>query len=373
MSNRLRPKLRALPADVVAVSDYARLAPEFMEPATWAWLEGGTGGLQALQANRSAFEACTVHPRVLVDCTQGHTRTRLFGRPLAHPLLLAPIGYQALLHPQGEIEAARGALETPFVISSFASRRIGDIAAAASGPTWFQLYLQPEREQSLALVRAAEEAGCDALVLTLDVPIKPASHGALKSGFRLPRDVSAVNLVGFAPAVPVHVPDGESAILRGMMRFAPRAADVEWLRSITPLPIVAKGLTHPDDARRLLALGCDGLIVSNHGGRALEAAPATLRVLPAIRAAVGAGVPVLVDGGLRSGVDAFKAVALGADAVMVGRPYAHALAVAGALGVAHVLKLMREDLEVTMALAGCPTLDDITHDAVCDFAPGETP
>ena len=364
MSNRQRPKLATLPADVVALRDYERLASGFMDEPTWAWLHGGTGGLQALEANRRAFEACSILPRVLVDCTAGHTRTALFGRPLEHPMLLGPIGYQRLLHPEGEVEAARGALETPLVISSFASRRIAEVAEAAAVAPWFQLYLQPERSQSLALVRAAEEAGCAAIVVTLDVPVKPASHAALKAGFRLPEDVSAVNLEGFAPIAPVVVPPGESLILRGMMRYAPRVEDVAWLRSVTALPIVAKGILRPGDARQVVALGCDGVIVSNHGGRALEAAPAALAMLPAVRAALGPDVPVLVDGGVRSGSDVFKALALGADAVVVGRPYAQGLAVAGALGVAHVVKLLREDLELTMALAGCPTLAAITADAI---------
>ena len=373
VSNRFRPKLDTLPTDVVALGDYDRLAAGFIDDPVRAWLDGGTGGLQALDANRRAFEAFRILPRVLVDGTQGHTRTSLFGQPLAHPLLLAPIGYQRLLHPEGEMEAARGALDTPLVISSFASQPIAEIARAASSPTWFQLYLQPERAQSLALVRAAEDAGCTALVLTLDVPVKPASHAALKAGFRLPDDVAAVNLAGFAPAAPVVVPPGESLILRGMMRYAPRPEDLTWLRSVTSLPIVAKGILHPDDARHVMALGCDGIVVSNHGGRALEDAPAALTMLPAIRAALGPSVPVLVDGGFRSGGDVFKALALGADAVMVGRPYAKGLAVAGALGVAHVLKLLREDLELTMALAGCPTLAAISPAALLPSAPGGLP
>ncbi|GIX38530.1 MAG: alpha-hydroxy-acid oxidizing enzyme [Silanimonas sp.] len=356
---RRQPPLSALPADVVALEDYARLASEFLAPPVLAWLEGGSGDGQALRSNREAFARHAILPRLLVDTTAGHTRRRLFGRELVHPVLCAPIGYQRLLHPEGECEAARGALDTPFLISTFASCRIADIAAAAAGPCWFQLYWQPERAQTLSLLRAAEEAGCEAIVLTLDVPVKPASRMALRAGFALPESVRAVNVEGFLPKAPVVVPPEESMILRGMMRYAPGPQDLAWLRTMTSLPLLAKGVLHPEDARRLVELGCDGLVVSNHGGRALESAPAALDRLPLIRDAVGPDLPLLLDGGIRSGGDVFKALALGADAVLLGRPLAHGLAVAGALGVAHVLRLLREDLELTLALAGCPRLTDI--------------
>lgn len=363
--NSARPKLTTLPHDLLSLADYARHARDFIDPPYWAWLEGGSGNQQALEANAAAYREHSIYNRLLVDCREGATRTRLLGQELAHPVLLAPIGYHRLVHPEGEIATAGGCLDTPLVISSMASTPIEDIARAAAGPLWFQLYFQPEREQTAQLLRRAEAAGCTVIVVTLDVPVKPNSHAAQKAGFALPEAVEAVNVSGYVPDRPVAVPPGESMILRGMMRYAPLWDDIAWLREQTKLPILAKGVSHPDDARALIDAGLEGVVISNHGGRALEAAPAPLAMLAATRAALGPVVPVLIDGGIRSGADIFKALALGADAVMIGRPQMHALAVAGSLGIAHMLKLLRDDLELVMALAGCPTIDSITTGALC--------
>jgi isopentenyl diphosphate isomerase/L-lactate dehydrogenase-like FMN-dependent dehydrogenase len=355
--------MAALPPDLLSLADYARLAREFMEPPVLAWLEGGSGGEQAVAANRSAFDRLTVYNRLLVDCRHGTTRTELLGHAMAHPILLAPIGLQRLVHPEGEVASARGALDTTMVVSTLASCPVEAIAAEAAGALWFQLYLQPSRDHTLALVRRAEQAGCRAIVVTLDTPIQPLSHATQMAGFALPGDVGPVHL-GFDAPVPVALPGGASRIFRGLMASAPSLDDLRWLRSATALPLVAKGVTHAGDARMLIDEGCDGLVVSNHGGRALDAAPSAIEALPAIREALGPGAVLLVDGGIRSGSDVFKAIALGADAVMIGRPQIHALAVAGDLGVAHMLRLLREELEVVMALAGCPTLADISGGAL---------
>jgi len=360
----MKPQLTALPPDLVSLADYARLAPDFIDPMVWAWLEGVSGDGEAARASIASFANYAIYNRLLVDCRAGSTRTRLVGQDLAHPILFAPIGYQHMLHPEGEVASARGCLDTVHITSSFASWPLEDIARAAAGPAWFQLYFQPEREQTEQLVRRAERAGYSAIMVTLDVPVKPSSRAAQQAGFALPQGVEAVNLRGYEPARPIAVPPGESMILRGMMSYAPRIDDLRWLRDLTDLPIIAKGVTHPDDARMLIEAGCDGLVVSNHGGRALEAAPAPLDRLSAIRAALGPDVPLLIDGAIRSGADIFKALALGANAVMIGRPFMHALAVAGSLGVAHMIKLLREDMELVMALAGCPDMASITRAAI---------
>ena len=348
-----------IPADMLSLADYAGAAGERLSPAVRAWLENGSGGEQALRANATAFDAYHIANRLLVDCRHGSTATMVLGHRLAHPVLLAPIGFQQLVHPQGEVAMAAGALDTVMIASSMASTPLEEIGAAAAGPFWFQLYLQPERRQTSALLRRAEAAGATAIMVTLDVPVKPLSLAAQKAGFRLPEAVEAVNLRGFLPDAPVTVPPGESMILRGMMRYAPLPDDLRWLRQQTSLPIIAKGVTHRDDATQLLALGMDALAVSNHGGRALECAPPALHMLPGIRAAVGPDVPLLLDGGIRCGADVLKALALGANAVMIGRPAMHGLAVAGSLGVAHLLQLLRDDLALVMALAGAPAIGDI--------------
>ena len=201
--------------------------------------------------------------------------------------------------------------------------------------------------------------GVFALVVTVDAPINGVRNRARRAGFTLPKHVRAVNLQGTSPPAASRLTPEQSGVFQGLMAHAPTWADLAWLRGETPLPVLVKGILHPDDALRTVDLGLAGMIVSNHGGRTLDGLPASITALPRVRTAVGADVPVLLDGGIRRGTDVFKALALGADAVLVGRPQVYALAVAGALGVAHILRVLREELEVTMALTGCPTLDSI--------------
>lgn len=363
-SASMKAPLENLPPDLISLADYGRLSADFIAPAIAAWLEGGSGHLQALKANRASFTRYSIYNRILSDLRRATTAISLLDVDLAHPILLAPLGYHRLVHPQGEIATARGALDTLCVVSSMASIAMEEIAEAAIAPLWFQLYLQPSREDTLRLIRRAEAAGYRAIMVTLDTPIQPASHAALKAGFAIPADIDAVHLRDNQPMRAVPVSEGQSAIFQGMMAQAFTADDLHWLRDATRLPILAKGVSHPHDAAALSDMGFDGIVVSNHGGRALDCAPAPLDVLPAIRAALGPDATILIDGGIRSGSDIFKAMALGANAVMIGRPQLHALSIAGSLGVAHMLKLLRDDLELVMALAGTPTIAAITADAL---------
>jgi len=210
-------------------------------------------------------------------------------------------------------------------------------------------------------VQRAEAAGYEALVLTVDAPTSGARDRERRAGFRLPPGVRAVNLDGLPPPPVVTLGPGQSALFDGLLRHAPTWDDVAWLQAQTRLPILLKGVLHEDDARQAARLGLGGVIVSNHGGRTLDTAPATAQVLPRIVDALAGGMPVLVDGGIRRGTDVLKAVALGANAVLLGRPYIHGLANAGAMGVAHVLRLLRDELEIAMALCGCSRLDQATR------------
>ena len=228
------------------------------------------------------------------------------------------------------------------------------------GPLWFQLYLQHDRGFTQALVQRVEAAGYEALVLTVDAPTSGVRDRERRAGFRLPPGVGPVNLAGLPPPPPPDLRPGQSALFDGLLHQAPTWDDVAWLQSITRLPVLLKGVLHPADARQAVAAGAAGLIVSNHGGRTLDTAPATATALPRVVQAVGGAVPVLVDGGIRRGTDVLKAMALGASAVLVGRPAVWGLANAGATGVAHVLRLLRDELEVAMALTGCATLADAT-------------
>ena len=355
-----------IPAGVHNAIDYERLAPQYLEAGRHAYVAGGCGWDQTVAANRAAFTRWAVLPRLLRDMRAGHTRLTLAGLDLPHPLLLAPVAHQRLAHPDAEVATARAAqaMGSCLVASTLSSCTLETITAAAGPARWFQLYLQPDRDHSLQLVRRAEAAGYRAIVLTLDASIQLASRSALQAGFTLPPDCVAANLAGYPQANAPAPAEGESRIFQGAMRHAPLWDDLRWLLAQTRLPVWVKGVLHPEDARALQAAGCAGLIVSNHGGRSLDGAPASLQQLPAVRAAVGAGYPLLLDGGIRSGADAFKALALGANAVLVGRLQVWALAVAGALGVAHMLQLLVEELHACMAQAGCAQLSDITPDAL---------
>lgn len=355
----------SIPSTIHNARDYEDAAARALSGPTYAYLAGGSGEDLTVAANRAAFAAWCIHPRLLADVSQGHTRVTLGEEQLPHPILLAPVAHQRLAHSRAELETARAAeaTNTHMVCSTLSSFALEEIARASSGGKWFQLYLQPRREDTLALVERAQAAGYTQLMVTLDAPLQAASRAAARAGFSMPADCTPGNITRPA-ALPVPVPAGQSRIFQGAMREAPSWTEVDALLQNASMPLWAKGILHPGDALALKARGFAGLVVSNHGGRSLDGAPASLDVLPGIRAAVGTDYPLLLDGGVRSGSDVFKALALGADAVMVGRLQVYALAVAGALGVAHMLKLLREELELCMALAGCATPQAITRESL---------
>lgn len=359
------PSAPSFAAPVERVGDYMSLAQTGLEPAVWRYLHEGSD--DAVAQNQRALAAVRVIPHPLRDLRGGHTRLTLLGQELAHPLVLAPIAYQRLLHTDGENASAMAASAQggQMLVSSLASQSFSDIVQASragadaaggnrAGP-WFQLYWQGERERSLRLMHRAIAAGCSAVVLTVDAPIKLAS-------MRLPGGVSAVNLEPPNPA-PLLGPT-QSRVFDGWMSQAPTWDDLAWLRAQTSCPLLLKGILDADDAERALTLGCDGLVVSNHGGRVLDGAPSSFDVLPEIAQRIQGRIPILLDSGIRSGREVFVALAMGARAVLIGRPYLWGLASGGAMGVAHTIRLLRDELEMTMALAGCARLDDIALDCL---------
>lgn len=355
--------LTAIPPDIVSAADYERYARNYINDSAWAYLQGGAADENTLKANSEAWQNLTLWPRVLADVRGGHTRCTLFGDTFAHPIILAPVASQLLFHPQGEQASvlAAGVMGGAAVVSTQASISLEDIASHAQGLLWYQLYWQGSREATLALVKRAESAGYRALVFTVDAPVSGARNREQRAGFSLPPDISRVNVK--PPSLPA-LKEGMSIVFDGLMAISPVWADIQWLVSQTKLPILLKGIIRADDAEKAITAGVSGLIVSNHGGRVLDSVPATMTALPEIAKAVNGAVPILVDGGIRRGTDIIKARAMGATAVMIGRPYIYALATAGALGVAHLIRLLREELEIAMALTGCKTLEDISADVI---------
>ncbi|UUX96058.1 alpha-hydroxy acid oxidase [Aquabacterium sp. J223] len=350
-----------IPPGITSLADHEAAARQRLDPAVWSYLAGGADDGHTLRANGGDWSALRLLPRLLRDLRLSDPATELFGRRLAHPVLLAPVAYQRLAHADGELASAlaASALGAGVVLSTLASTALEDVARvvigdAGRGPLWFQLYLQPDRGVTRELVQRAEAAGFEALVLTVDAAVRPAR-------FTLPAGVRAVNLRPQDEAVQGEAGRPASAI-DDLLAHAPTWRDVEWLRTQTRLPLLLKGVLRADDARQAVALGVSGLVVSNHGGRTLDTAVSTAWALPRIADAMHGSVPLLVDGGIRRGTDVLKAVALGASAVLIGRPQVHGLAVAGAHGVAHVLRLLTDELRMAMAQCGCARLDDVDRD-----------
>lgn len=362
-SSTKSPAIEALPEGLANLADFEEPARVRVDEQAWAYLHGGAADELTLRANRTAWDQLRLHPRVLRDLSGGHTRVQLLGRELQHPILLAPIAYQRLFHADGELAIAHAAAaqSAGLVLSAQASVTMEEVAApmladAQAGPLWFQLYWRDDRDFMQTLLQRVERAGYQALVLTVDAPVHGARDRERRVGFKLPDDIRAVNLGGRKK--PLDLQPGQSALFDGLMPRAATWAEIDWLREHSRLPLLLKGVSHVDDAKRALQCGVAGLVVSNHGGRALDTLPATAELLPPLRAALGPEALLLVDGGIRRGTDVLKAMALGANAVLLGRPYVHALAAAGALGVAHALRLLRDELEIAMALSGCKTLLD---------------
>jgi 4-hydroxymandelate oxidase len=346
--------------------DYERLAPGRMSEMAWEFISSGAADELTCRWNREAYQRIRLLPRHLVDVSSLDTRVRLFGAEMPHPVLLAPVAYQKLMHADGEIGTVRGAGAegATMVLSSFSTVSLEEVAASATSPLWFQLYIQPDRGFTLELVRRAEAAGFKALVVTVDTPVLGARYREHRVNFMLPAGLVQANLAGLDSATGRHhMPTGQgiySPVLDPKLTWR----DIDWLRAHARLPIILKGIMNPGDAAKAAESGVSGLIVSNHGGRNLDTAPATIDALPAVVASVGGRMPVLVDGGIRRGTDVLKALAFGASAVLIGRPYTYGLSVGGADGVAHVIQILRRELERAMALSGLPTISSINASAI---------
>jgi 4-hydroxymandelate oxidase len=353
-----------MPVGPVTLADFEPLARKRMTHMAYEYIAGGAGDEITLRDNQAAFDRIRLHPRVLVDVSRLDTRLTLFGQALDFPILLAPTAYHRIVHPDGEIATVRGAAAAgaTAVISSFATTSIEDVAKAATGPLWFQLYVNKDRGFTRDLVQRAEAAGCRALCVTVDSPTTGLRHRETRARFALPPGLERSNLKGLVTgAGGATRPEGSiyNVVLDPTLTWK----DIEWLRGLTKVPVLIKGVLGPDDAARGAAAGV-GIIVSNHGARNLDGVPATIDALPRVADAVDGRVPILMDGGVRRGNDVLKALASGASAVLIGRPYLFGLAVQGADGVAKVVQILRREFEMSMALMGRRSLKEIDRSAL---------
>jgi 4-hydroxymandelate oxidase len=343
-------------APALTVADVRRAARRVLPRMVWDYFRAGADAEITRRANLRAFRRRQLLPRVLVDVSAVSTECALLGAALPHPILIAPTAYHKLAHPEGELATARGAAAAGalYVVSTLATTSLEEVAAASAAPKWFQLYAHKDRGVTRALALRAHAAGYRAIVLTVDTPVLGRRLADVRNAFALPEGLAMENLRAAAQV--------EHAAVRHDATLGWK--DLEWLAGLTPLPLVVKGVLRADDAARAVAAGAAAVLVSNHGGRQLDGVPATLEVLPAVADAVAGRCPLLVDGGVRWGSDVLKALALGARAVLVGRPVLWGLATGGAAGVTRVMSMLRDELSMAMTLAGCPDLAAVTRDLV---------
>lgn len=361
------PPLSVIPPQIACVADYEAYAQARVMPASWAYLNSAAADQLTRRDNRQAWDAIRLQSRNMVSMSGGHTELTLLGTRYKHPVFIAPVAYHRLAHRDGELATALAAqaMQAGMVLSTLSSVSLEEVAANTTAPLWFQLYLQADKAQTMMLVKRAEQAGFRALVVTIDAPVTGVRNAEQRAGFTLPPHVTAANLAGMPVAQRHTAAAGNSPVFgSGLADSMPTWDDIAWLVSATHLPVLVKGVLNPQDARDAIRAGVAGIIVSNHGGRVLDTLPATIQALPGVAREVDGRVPVLLDGGIRRGTDIVKALALGASAVMVGLPVIHGLAAAGATGVAHVLHILRTELEIAMVLCGCKRLDEIGKDVI---------
>jgi isopentenyl diphosphate isomerase/L-lactate dehydrogenase-like FMN-dependent dehydrogenase len=357
----------------VNCGEYERLAEGLTDPAAWGFLSGGAEDESTLRANRGAFGRWTFRPRVLVDVSAVTTATTVLGLPVSLPVLLAPVALHRLYHPDGELATARAAAaeQTVLCVSTMTTHTHQEIADAAPGlHHWTQLYVLSDEGATRAHLAEAVAAGSSAIVLTVDTPVIGRRERDLRLGFNVPADLPLPYVSGAVGAV-----SRSQSKHSGLPLFSPSVTwrDLEWIADATKLPVLLKGILTREDALLAVEHGAAGVIVSNHGGRQLEGAPATLDALAEVAEAAAGRVEVLLDGGIRRGGDAVKALALGAQAVLVGRPPMWGLAADGEAGVRHVLALLRDEVALTLALLGCTSPDQVRRTHVQPAVPYDRP
>jgi 4-hydroxymandelate oxidase len=352
------------PVVAASVEDVRRIAEARMSGPVRDYVAGGAGDERTVRANEDAFSRVTLMPRMLVDVTTRDLRTTALGTEVAAPVGIAPTSYHVLAHPDGEAGTARAAGKAGLLdlVSVFSSMSMEDVAKEATGPLWFQLYCLRDRGLTRSLVERAEAAGYRAIVLGVDLPVIGYRDRDIRNGFSLPPHVWPANLPSTSDS------DGENRLTDlndVLVDPALTWRDVEWIRDLTDLPLVLKGILAPSDARRAAAAGAQGVLVSNHGGRQVDGSITTMAALPGVLDAVGDDCEVYLDSGVRRGTDVLKAVAVGARMAFTGRPVMWGLAAGGEAGVGEVLRLLVDELDLAMAACGCPDLAAVGRHLLC--------
>jgi 4-hydroxymandelate oxidase len=340
-------------SEFLTLPEFESAARKSMDRAVYEFVAGGAGDEISLLANQTAFDRIFLCPRVLRDVTRVDPSITLFDSKLPAPILLAPIAYQRLMYPEGELATVRGAaaMATPFVVSTNTTVAIEELAVEAKAPLWFQLYLQQDSGFTRELIQRVEAAGCQALCVTVDSPVLGLRLRQQRAEFEVPPDLNLPHR---------HQLGSSSQIVADRQTFSNVTwSNIEWLRSITRIRLVLKGILHPEDAELAVQNRVDGIIVSNHGARNLDSVVPTIEALPAIAERVNGRIPVLVDGGIRRGTDVLKGLIRGATAVLIGRSYAYALSVGGVAGVARCLELLRSEFEYALALVGAASIAEL--------------
>ncbi len=399
-------KLPLIEIDPVHLEEAAKAA---MSPQAYAYIAGGAGVESTMRSNRNAFEAFKIAPRMLKNVGERDISINLFGKKIPSPFLLSPIGVLEMVHPEADLAVGRAAaqLGLPYIFSNQASRPMEEVASAmGNSPRWFQLYWSKSNELVKSFVQRAEKCGCDAIVVTLDTtmlgwrtrdlelaylpflegkgiaqytsdPIFQQMMDEADARENTKREITWQTLRGLVSMVNRYPGKGffkklkSSRPIKAVQKFISTYSnpcttwdDLKFLRDQTKLPILLKGILHPDDARKVVDYGMDGIVVSNHGGRQVDGSVSTFEMLPEIVSAVDGRIPVIIDSGIRGGADVFKSLAIGAKAVCIGRPYVYGLALAGEAGVYEVLRNFMADFELTMGLAGCKNVSEITRETL---------
>jgi 4-hydroxymandelate oxidase len=361
-------------SELLNLFEYEEAARRKLSQSSYEYFAGFAADGITDESNHQDFAQLRLLPRVMVDVSQRSKGINLFGRKLSVPILAAPMAFQAMAHPKGELATASAceALGTTFILSTFSNYSVEDVCEKVDSDIWFQLYVYKDKGLTKNLVQRATQSGCKAIVVTVDVPLIGKRENDIRNRFHLPADLSIANWQNTSSdslkKLPGDLPDsGLAAYFASLYDCTLTWKDLEWLVSLTDVPVLVKGILRPDDALRAIQSGATGIIVSNHGGRQLDTSISTIKALPPVVQAVNSfdsNIPILVDGGIRRGTDVLKALALGATAVLLGRPLIWGVTVDGAAGVAHVLQLLMDEFDLAMALAGCDDIASITSDLV---------